>query len=241
MEHISVLCHIFYDNSLETIKAYLANLKKYKVSYLFNVCSETIYCQQLVKQLQENFDSPVITVSPNVGKDIGGKLVLLDTYHKLKLHSDYLILLHDKVSPHTSTGSKWREKLFAVLEPENIEKAIYEFSKNKKTGLIASSRLIMNEYDKRSKTYHCTSNHILHALRNHYKISTEKQNFIAGTMFWIRAEIYEDFFSKYSALQIRSTLERGNVQDQQNGSFAHAWERMFSWIAFQQGFNLKGI
>lgn len=241
VERITVLCHIYYENSLDIIKPYLYALKKYKVNYYFNVCSETSYSEQLVTELKEAFNTAIITSSTNVGKDIGGKLVLIDTYIKLKEQADYLILLHDKISPHTSLGTRWREKLFSILEPASVDSIMQAFAKSSTTGLIAGNQLIRDEYHKNSNTYQCTSNEILHGLRNKYSITAVKHSFIAGTMFWVRAKIYEDFFSTHQPLQVRSTLEKGNIQDQEKGSFAHAWERMFSWIVYQQGFNIKGV
>lgn len=241
MESISVLCHLFYQDTFAIIKPYLQNLLPYNTRFYFNLCIETSYCHVLAATIKKDFSDAIITISPNTGKDIGGKLVLIDTYLKLQQPSNFLILLHDKMSPHTSTGVAWREKLFSILEPNNIQQILKNFKNEKGVGIVGSSRTIMNEYNKAAKTYTCTSNQILMDLRDTYQIKSQKHQFIAGTMFWVRSNIYEQFFSKHQPLAIRSTLETGNIHDQQNGTFAHAWERMFSWIAFQQGFQLKGV
>ncbi|MBA3706225.1 MAG: hypothetical protein H0W84_10105, partial [Bacteroidetes bacterium] len=66
-------------------------------------------------------------------------------------------------------------------------------------------------------------------------------DFVGGTMFWIRAEIMNSFFRKNNALDIRATLEKGNVLDHEHGTYSHSWERMLSWIAIDQDYYIKGI
>jgi lipopolysaccharide biosynthesis protein len=241
MQSVSVLCHLYYEDSLESLKPYLKNVQRYNASFFFNVCSETDYYVDLVQRVREAFPHSIITTSTNVGKDIGGKLVLLDTYFKLQCNTDYLILLHDKVSPHTSTGSAWRKRLLAILEDQNIENITSAFLNNNNIGLIATQDLIMNEYDEKTLTYHCTSNEKLKLLRKKYNITSNRHEFVGGTMYWVQSKIYSNFFAQYSPLKIRATLEKGNVLDHNIGSVTHAWERMFSWIVLNQGYSLKGI
>lgn len=240
MESASVLCHLFYKDSLEILKPYLNNLPA-GVRYYFNICSDVDYADTIISNIKACYENAVITCSPNVGKDIGGKLVLLDTYIKLKKYTDYLILLHDKVSPHTSMGDIWRKKLLSIIEKENLESILNKFRSNEKTGLIASKSLIKNEYDNLQKAYTCTSNQQLQALRSQFAFKSNTHDFVGGTMFWIRSAIYEQFFAQHHPLVIRKTLEAGNVLDNDKGTFTHAWERMLSWIVIEQGYTLKGI
>jgi lipopolysaccharide biosynthesis protein len=60
-------------------------------------------------------------------------------------------------------------------------------------------------------------------------------------MFWSRASSVITFFGRHSPLAVRATLEKGNVLDHQQGSMAHAWERMLSWVVLNQGLQIKGI
>ncbi len=241
MPSISLLCHLYYQDSLDMLLPYLKNLHGYNTRFFFNVCSDAGYHTEVVKKLRATFQDAIITCSPNAGKDIGGKLVLLDTYLKLGGESDYLVLIHDKHSPQTVTGAAWRKKLLAILEKENIIKILRLFSSKAVVGLVGSEDQITNEYDAKTKTYKCSSHAELELLRAQYNIHTDVPAFIGGTMFWTRAAIYRDFFLQYSPLQIRSTLETGNILDYEKGSFSHAWERMFSWIVLNRGFKIAGI
>lgn len=241
MQTIAVLCHLYYEDSLTVLKPYFDNLKSYDTMYFFNICSEVPYKDALAKKVQATFRNAVVTCSPNLGKDIGGKLLLIDTYLKLCSSSRYLVLVHDKNSPHTAMGAVWRTKLLRILEAQNVQRILKEFAANRSVGLIANKNLINNEYNAQENIYTCTSSKELMICRTTYQITASNHNFVGGTMFWTRSEIYESFFSVFNPLEIRKTLERGNVLDTDKGTFTHAWERMLSWIISDKGYTLKGI
>lgn len=182
-----------------------------------------------------------IISAPNQGKDIGGKLALLDLCLKLDIESEFYILLHDKKSPHTTLGEKWREKLFRIIEPQNIEKIKNMFAEDNQLGIVAAKEFIINEYDKDRDVFKCTSNSILKELIIKYGLNISNFDFVGGTMFWIRSEIFNDFFRRFKPLEIRATLEKGNVLDHLHGTQTHSWERMLSWIATDQGYKIRGI
>ena len=74
-----------------------------------------------------------------------------------------------------------------------------------------------------------------------YGISISNYEFIGGTMYWMKAPIIENFFTKYNPMQIRSELEAGNVMDNYGSTNAHTWERVLSWAATNQGYRVRGI
>ncbi|WP_431211979.1 hypothetical protein ACQ86N_40385 [Puia sp. P3] len=120
--------------------------------------------------------------------------------------------------------------------------------------MVAVADTIQNEHDPSSGTFSSSNRSLLNELVAKYGISDPTQNptsqnspaeadyrYVAGTMFWVRAEPLAAFFKKYAPLDIRRTLEKGNVMDENRGSNAHAWERMLSWLIFAQNFNIKGL
>lgn len=179
--------------------------------------------------------------SPNIGKDIGGKLALINHCLLSDVQCDYFVLVHDKRSPHTSLGDEWRKKLMKIIEPENIELIKKILDENPKVGIVCAKEFIVNEYNSKTKNFECTSNDILKKLIEEYNLKLENFDFVGGTMFWVRAEIYRNFFERHNPLKIRETLESGNVLDHQYGTHTHAWERMLSWIVTHAGFTIKGI
>lgn len=86
-----------------------------------------------------------------------------------------------------------------------------------------------------------TSSEFITNLRSKYNVNPPSLTYIAGTMFWVRASIYRDFFHKNPPLEIRSTLERASITDVDGPTQTHAWERLLSWIVTSQGFKIKEI
>jgi lipopolysaccharide biosynthesis protein len=181
----------------------------------------------------------VIKASTNKGKDIGGKLILIDAYLKLGIRSDYLLLLHDKTSPYRSNSLQWRKSLLRIVEKENQDKILALFN-DPKTGIVASANMIRNEQDNEQKRDAYTDSQFIKELRNKYQIQPPHLSYVAGTMFWVRAALFEKFFKQYPPLEIRSTLEDGNVTDE-TSTVTHAWERLLCWLVTARGYKIKGV
>lgn len=240
-KQIAVLTHIYYGYPDDDLKEFLLNLGRYNTIYFFNISNATSEKELVIYRIKNDFPNAIIIQTPNIGKDIGGKLALIDLYLKLNLRSDYFIFLHDKKSPHTSLGETWRKKLFRIIEPQNIAGILELFETDKKIGIISAKEFITNEFDKKNDAFNCSSNNILKSLINKYKLNLNTYDFVGGTMFYVRGEIIKTFFNKNSPLDIRATFENGNVLDHNEGTNTHAWERMLSWTAIDQGYYLKGI
>jgi lipopolysaccharide biosynthesis protein len=183
----------------------------------------------------------VLCRSPNQGKDIGGKLVLLDALMQEPPDGGYIVFLHDKRSPHKIQSQQWADQLFGIIEPEFVRKALSLFDRKKDLGLIAAAHSIHNEYDPSLRSFISNNGSQLTRLRQELNILNKDYRYVAGTMFWARAAPLLDFFGRFPPLDIRKTLEKGNVMDETAGSITHAWERLFSWLIFAQGYTIKGL
>ncbi|RXK60018.1 hypothetical protein ESA94_13300 [Lacibacter luteus] len=231
---------IFYRDGWTTIYPYLKSITS-SFQLLINIWIENEDKHKIYRDIKKEYSDALIIFSTNVGKDIGGKLALLDLSLQLNLKADFYIFLHDKKSPHSPFGNVWREKLFAIITQENIQKIEKMFLKQKNLGIVGAKEFIKNEYDRKSENFNSTSNKILKNLIQKYEFTSKKFCFIGGTMFWVRAEVFNNFFLKHPPLSIREGLESGNVLDDQFGTQTHAWERMLTWIAINQGYSIKGI
>ena len=183
----------------------------------------------------------IIRQSTNKGKDIGGKMVLMDAYLKLETKSDYLLFLHDKQSLHQHNGQQWKASLLRIAEKDYGKKAIEIFERHAQVGIVASANAIRNEWDNEQQSNYYTDSPFIEALKNKYLIHPPSLQFVAGTMFWVRAALLENFFTKHSPLAIRATLEESNVMDNSLPTTTHAWERLLCWIVTAQGYQIKGI
>lgn len=173
--------------------------------------------------------------SPNCGKDIGGKLALVDSFLKLDSESDWLIFMHDKKSPHLSTGEAWRKKLWTVIAPAFVKKAIPLLA-DPLVGMIGPESCAAAWPPKLQNEKLIP---MLNELSETYKLAGNSFSFVMGTTFWIRASVIRNFFSVHTPLQIRSTLEKGNILDTSTPTITHTWERLFAKIVVSNGMSIR--
>jgi lipopolysaccharide biosynthesis protein len=178
--------------------------------------------------------------STNKGKDIGGKLVLMDAYLRSGIHSDYILLLHDKHSPYHSHSNSWKKDLLRIAE-KAYQPTVIDLFNDPKTGIVASKNAIRNEADNEQKRNAYTDSQLIKSLKSKYQLQPPGLQYVAGTMFWVRAALFEDFFSQYAPLQIRSELEAGNITDNEEPTITHAWERLLCWIVTSKEYQIRGI
>lgn len=237
----AVICHLFYPDVSEILLKRLGFFSKKNTYFFINVQGETEDHKKLLNRIRQMFPGAFTLTSSNKGRDIGAKLLLLSLQVCLDIISDYTLIIHDKKSPHVDNGDYWRERLYKVIEPGRLSLINKIFTQDDKIGIIGSSDFILNEYDKETKDFNCTSNkHIKHYLKK-YEIEISDFSFIAGNIFWIRSSILNTFFSQHNIMEIRSDLETGNVLDFNGGTKIHSWERIMSWIALSQGYKICGI
>jgi len=245
---LSVFFHSYYGEEKEWIERFLREID-IPCHFFYNEVSNSFLHMARAPSpgyFMENLSIPdsvhVITrMSPNKGKDIGGKLILMDAYMRLGLKSDYILLLHDKKSPFHVKGDKWKEDLFRIAKKENLKKAISLFTEHPKIGIIASENAIRNEADNDTGNNFYINSDIITKIKDKYSIYPPGLQYVAGTMYFVRSRLFEDFFRLHSPLEIRSSLEPGNVTDENRPTITHSWERLLSWIVTSKGYKIKGI
>lgn len=237
---LAILIHIYYEDSWEIMfKEKLKNLGDPEFQLLINLSLDIIDKQSIVSSILLDFPNTFIIESPNIGKDIGGKLALIDVLLRLDLSPSLLVLLHDKRSPQAIMGERWRNKLLNIIEPDVVKRVRKMFSNDESLGIVGAKDFIINEYDKNNTSRN--NNEILSLLAKRYSLNIDDHRFIGGTMFWVRTTPFLDFFSVFPPLECRKQLEPGNILDVRNGTYTHSWERLFCWISMAKGYKLKGI
>jgi lipopolysaccharide biosynthesis protein len=238
----ALLVHIYYQDSWEKIfKQQMKNLQQFAPVILINLCNTTSGNRETITSIKKDFPGALVITTPNKGKDIGGKLALVDLYINTGQQTDYIIFLHDKVSPHSITGERWRNKLFSIIEPDRIKSIIREFESNSKLGIVGARNFLKNEFDEREKTMETRNSEKIQELVRRYRLVITDHTFIVGMMFWARTAIIKEFFSKNLPLNCREQLEEADSTDQHEGTYTHSWERIFCWLANDQHYTLKGI
>lgn len=238
---VNILCHLYYREIAEILN--LTESKSQLVDYklFFNLSSDNTSNSSITEYIHKNYSEFIIISTPNIGKDIGAKLALMDLCLQTNLKSDYLLFLHDKQSPQVLYSEKWKNKLMKIAEKDNIKKILEIFERNPDIGIVCSAECISNEYDEDKDEFKTTNNLILKKYIKRFNFKLKDYSFVAGNMFWARSCIYEEFFKKYNPLELRGELEKANVLDNETGTKTHSLERVFSWIATNQGYKIYGI
>jgi lipopolysaccharide biosynthesis protein len=219
----------------------LKMLKNFQPMIIVNLCITSPENSRLICTIKSDFPGALVITTPNKGRDIGGKLALIDFFLKAKIQSDYIVFLHDKQSHSWFAGDVWRQQLFDIIEPAKIEVILEKYKQHPSTGIVGKSDFIRDEYDRRADEFKTTNNAKLKELIFKYSLKITDYRFVAGTMFWIRSSIIQKFFSIHSPLGCRELLEEGNFTDRKEGTYTHAWERVFCWLANDQGYQIKGV
>lgn len=236
---VTLMVHIYYDDSWKEIKRKLMYFNNGNNSFLFSISDACLAKELIIKDIKLCFKNSYTLVTSNIGKDIGGKLALIDLYLLLKIQSSFIIFLHDKQSPQTMVGELWKNNLYKIIEPDNHKKILQCF-KNENIGIVGAKEHIINEYDSSKKTFR-HNNDMTQKLLKRYNISITDYNYLSGTMYWLRSSIIKKFFSANDPISLRENLESGNVTDDQENTLTHTWERMFCWIAAKEGYLIEGI
>jgi lipopolysaccharide biosynthesis protein len=238
----ALFIHIYNHDSWERIfRQQLADIRGFSPVILINLCLARPGNPELISSIRRDFPDAFIITSPNKGRDIGGKLALIDFFIKAGLDAEYIVFLHDKQSHHWFAGEWWREKLFEIIKPGKIKFILDEYQNDPKAGAIGNKDFIRNEFDKKTSEFKTTNNSKIKELITMYNLKVRDHRFVAGAMFWMRSSIIRRFFATYSALSCREMLEEGNFTDQFEGTYTHSWERIFCFLASDQGFTIKGI
>ena len=200
--------------------------------------------KKYIRELKKNLCSAVpgncyFTTSNNRGQDMGGMFSSLSIAREKNLSYDLICKIHTKRNEDTyitafggTTRTKWRKDLFATLlgSSKRVEAIISIFKTSPSVGFYSS------------KKYYC-ENFIPAANKINYIYFVKKLGlnpsqcwpknpfFLAGSMFWIRGDIWE--FLKKSSITVED-FELGAGTD---GTRAHAFERIINGIVHHLGFS----
>lgn len=171
-----------------------------------------------------------IVVAPNRGRDI---LPFLRVATRLLDEGEDVVLkLHTKRSTHRDDGSAWRTELLERLAaPERASTVMNAFQRNQSLGIVAPEGHVqpLSFYwgmNAANVAYLC-------ALMGIQQPRTEKDTFVAGSMFWCRLTALTSLIDAPLS-DAEFDPEKGQV----DGTLAHAVERVVSLAATGAGFEV---
>jgi lipopolysaccharide biosynthesis protein len=243
MPGLTLFIHLYYPGSWQLLENKCAALIQRARRIILTACHDDVLneTRRPLDGAAGQVDAITRLKVPNKGKDIGGKLAALSYYMHLCEKTDYIALLHDKISPQTINADYWSQQLYGPFSEEGLDKAFRLLEQDSRVGILGSKAFLKNEFLPMENRFDTTNNDLLQQMIRQYHLHGRIYDFIAGTIFLGRSRIFENFFEKYSALESRAKLEPGNVLDLEKGTYAHSWERLFCFIAEDQGYTIKGI
>jgi len=231
---IAVILHLYYVELWDEISAHLQNIKQgfdLYISVPRGIHSEDI------NAILDEYPNAHLFDFENRGRDMGPFVEIYKQIAPLKY--EYLCKLHSKKSLYFDEGGNWRNDLLTKLlgetgnhQQENnaVDKLLSCFSEQPDVGMIAPKGYLLD-----LKDYIGSNKDDLKTMAEKLDIKLSLDNpFIAGSMFWCRAEVLEPILNLDLGIKTFPA-----EQNQRDGTLAHALERLFALLLDSQ--NLKVI
>jgi len=198
------------------------------------------YLTKLKSQLEKAIPGNCyFSTSNNRGQDFGGMFSSLSIAREKDLSYDLICKIHTKRDDNTpltgfggTTRTKWRKDLLAILlgSSDRVGTIISIFETMPSIGFYSSKKYYCDEFCAAANKINYR--YFVKKLGLNYASCWPKNPFfLAGSMFWIRGDIWE--FLKKSNITVQD-FELGAGSD---GTRAHAFERIVSGIVLHLGFN----
>lgn len=235
--------HIYYPNLWNEIKEHLANIT---IPYDMIVTFVENHPEIEKDILTFKNDTKIMHV-PNKGWDIGPFLIALQN---ISLNDyDYVIKLHTKrdlpglfsqndipcccfVKNHLKYKNEWRQELLAFLQNKiTFNNCLAAFEKNEKLGMTANFKIIIDQKERDKKVYNEAKE-----LLSRMGYANEDFNFVAGTMFMVRAKLL------LPLLNIQKYIgEFAETKRQDISVTAHVLERVLGGLVCLQGYTIEDV
>ncbi|WP_447754388.1 rhamnan synthesis F family protein [Pseudomonas nicosulfuronedens] len=224
---IAVVLHLYYSDLLDEICGYLQNIIEPFDLYITTPFEGDI--NEIFERTSQFAHSVTICITENCGRDIGPFLAL---YRSGQLDGYLATLkLHSKKSKYSDLGSVWRNRLYTSLLGDSLKvRRILQLFEDRSIGVLGPH------------TYYLTSDDFWGAnqlamerlLRSMNMLDADEParlGFFAGSMFWFSPAALAPL-KRLSDKDLTFEPEAG----MQDGTLAHAIERIFCELARKQGY-----
>jgi len=236
-DNVAVQLHVFHVDVLSEIRNYLLHIPIEFSLYVTTDSHEKVNDIRRIFKSIEHMGKLEIKVTRNQGRDIAPMLIAFGQQlqnHALVLH------LHTKKSPHNNELRGWRTYLMNCLlgSQLTVESIFTEFGQHESLGVFYPAPYLPIKPFMRLGG---NSNYMYDLIRKSGRPSSdfdeiEKADFPAGSMFWFRGEVIKPLVDMNLSFD-DFAVEAG----QDDGTLAHAVERMFLYYASLLGFSSKAF
>lgn len=227
--HLAIAIHAFYPNIFTSLISMIEKEVESTNIKLYITVPQDKY-QEILEIIKNSVFSYHIIVVENRGRDVLPFLEILP--QMITDGNDIILKIHTKNSNHLRRKENWRLDLYNKLIGEgSIKKYLEIFSYHPHIGLIGPSDHILP-----LELYYGANAQRIISICKLLKIPAKNLkgvHFVAGSMFYVRTEILQHL--------IGYNLEDIIFEDEQNqndGTSAHAFERIFGILLNQSGYAL---
>lgn len=230
---IAVVIHLFYFDLLEEISSYLdAIIEPYDL-YVTTPFQSDI--SEIINKMSSKAISVTVLLGENRGRDIGPFVTL---YRSGFLDNYFAVLkIHSKKSKYSSEGEKWRKLLYqsVVGTSRQVRKTLQAFETGS-VGMAGPGKYYLTNGTKFWGANYETVKKILHQTDKFDSNYEPKLAFFAGSMFWFAPKAFKDIQGLPDNM-VNFDIENG----MQDGTLAHAYERLFCLITRAAGFTVTSV
>ncbi len=224
---VAVVVHLYYVDLLEEIYTELGNI--IEPFDLFVTTPFEGATPNIINMFSSRAQAVTVFMIENRGRDIGPFILLyrtgiLDPYTAV-------LKLHTKRSKYSSNGDFWRREIYrGVLGGSKLTRSITELLEQPNVGMVGIERYYLSH----EKYWGADKENVTQLLLEMGVIKQDEEpqlGFFAGSMFWFKPQAL-------TPLKIISNehLVFEPENGMQDGTLAHAVERIFCQVARHQGF-----
>ena len=226
---LAVIFHVFYPEMLDEFNRYFLNIP---FNFDLYITTDTQEKRLLIERHFLNWHKGIVEVriAPNRGRDIAPKLITCrDVYDRY----GYVLHIHTKKTPQSQElGGLWRNHLLeSLLGSEAIVRSVFEaFELNPNLGILAPQHF----YRSRKYINWAGNFNLAEKIGRRLGINIKESNaidFPSGSMFWAKTNALKPL------LDIDFSFDEfAEEAGQQDGTLAHAIERMYFFSCEKAGF-----
>ncbi|MDR3429435.1 rhamnan synthesis F family protein [Silvimonas sp.] len=229
---VAVVLHLFYPELAAGIAEYLERIPVDVDLYIS--ITNYAHLDEIVAAFRRRVNSIYVYVVENRGRDVRPFLLLLKNANLLQYTA--VLKIHGKKSKYSERGDEWRDALLSGLLPQgknnNLGRMLRRFEKDPTLGIAAprSSYLSNENYWGANKSRIFEYGGRLGLTPDQIELF-----FVGGTMFW---------FSPRALLPLVNIIRDEDFESengQQDGTLAHATERLFCLAAHSNGMSCTYI
>lgn len=240
---IAVLMHLFYQDLWNELAGYVSNLRLPHDLYV-NLAEGNARNPWLTRTIRGRFPTAHVQATENRGRDIGGFLRLIAAVLRSGTKYDSLILMHSKKTIHQPPhhGIYWRTSLLRSILgwPDRATDVALAFVTDPDLGMVGSQDWLFNDENRPDLSSH-QNRRFIDDYCQRLDLYTHRSDFIAGTMFWVRANPFLSVFAEHDPLAMAAELEPGDHHDDGRPTRTHALERIFGYLITAQGLTIRGL